>query len=65
MATPSKKAGDSNPLHRPADFNPMAMTWSPLHTPRPYALLRGASTEESGPVIVPGEPVVFTFRNET
>jgi hypothetical protein len=65
MATPSKKAGDSNPLRRPADFNPMATIWSPLHTPRPYPLLRGASPEEFGPAIVPGEPVVMRFRNQT
>lgn len=47
MATPSKKASDSDPLRRAYDFNP-------LHTT--------ASDLDPEPAIVPGEPVMFTFR---
>ncbi len=64
MATiPCKRAGDSSPLRRPHDFNPLTLSW-PVER-LPWSPLATATSEEApAPAIVPGQPVVIRFRTE-
>jgi hypothetical protein len=63
MATPSKM--HFNPLRSRQWFNPVAQPhpFNPMDRPQPFSPLRGARDPE--PVIVPGEPVMLRFRNQT
>jgi len=59
---PCRRAGDSSPLRRPHDFNPMALRW-PLAR-LPWSPL-GDSAEAEQPAIVAGQAVVIRFDNRT